>query len=201
MLKPASVNFLQAAALPLVSLTAWQALFEAGELTAGQSVLIHGASGGVGHVAVQLAKARGARVLGTSSARNLDFLQELGVDLAIDYQAGPIEKVAHSLDLVLDSLGGQTQNDSLRLLRPGGMLVTIRSSAGLTEKAAALGVRARHMLVRPEPHHQEQINELVAAGRLKPALAAVYPLAEAWRAHEQVAQGHTRGKVVLAIRD
>jgi NADPH:quinone reductase-like Zn-dependent oxidoreductase len=197
--KPDSVDFLEAAALPLAALTAWQALFEAGGLEAGQRVLIHAAAGGVGHLAVQLAKNRGASVLGTAAAHNIGFLHALGVDQPIDYQSTRLEDVAHNLDLVLDSLGGEVQERSLAALRPGGMLVTLRSSRGLAEKAAARGVRARHVLVRPEPSHQAGINALVAEGRLRPVIAAVYPLAEARRAQEQVAQGHTRGKVVLAI--
>jgi NADPH:quinone reductase-like Zn-dependent oxidoreductase len=195
--KPDSVDFTEAAALPLVSLTAWQALFEAGELAEGQTVLIHGAAGGVGHVAVQLAKWRGAQVIATASDRNAQFLRQLGVDTHIDYRTTRFEDVARDVDVVLDSAGGEIQERSWPVLRKGGLLVTIRSSAGVAEKAPFYGVRARHMLVRPEPTHFSGINELVVSGKLRPVVSAVYPLAQARDAHEQIELGHTRGKVVL----
>jgi NADPH:quinone reductase-like Zn-dependent oxidoreductase len=183
----------------LVSLTAWQALFEAGELAQGQTVLIHGAAGGVGHVAVQLAKWRGARVIATASDRNAHFLRQLGVDTHIDYRTTRFEDVARDVDVVLDSFGGEIQERSWPVLRKGGLLVTIRSSAGIAEKAAHHGVRARHVLVRPEPKHFSSIDELVVSGKLRPVVSAVYPLAEARDAQEQIELGHTRGKVVLRV--
>lgn len=195
--KPDTIRFEEAAALPLVSLTAWQALIEAGELARGQQVLIHGAAGGVGHVAVQLAKWRGAYVIGTARAQDADWLQALGLDLLIDHTTTRFEDVVHDLDLVLDTIGGQVQDRSWRVLRRGGRLVTLRSSAGLTEKMEKYGVWARRILVRQEPAHWARINELVTSGQLRPLVSAVWPLAEARQAHEQLEAGHTRGKVVL----
>lgn len=197
--KPDSVDFLEAAALPLVSLTAWQALIEAGELDQGQMVLIHGAAGGVGHVAVQLAKWRGAQVIATASGRNAQFLHELGVDSCIDYQTTRFEDVARDVDVVLDSFGGEIQERSWPVLKAGGRLVTLRSGVGLAEKAAHYGVRARHVLVRPESKHFSAINLLVASGKLRATVSAVLPLAQARTAHEQIERGHTRGKIVLQV--
>jgi NADPH:quinone reductase-like Zn-dependent oxidoreductase len=197
--KPDSVDFVQAAALPLVALTAWQALFEAGELSKGQTVLIHGAAGGVGHVAVQLSKWRGAYVIGTARAQHQGFLQELGLDRHVDYRATPFEDVVRDVDVVLDTAGGEVQERSWGVLRKGGMLVTLRSGPGLTEKAQAFGVRARHVLVRPEPGHLVAVGRLVESGDLKPAVTTVLPLHKARKAHELLETGHTRGKVVLQV--
>lgn len=197
--KPAALDFLEAAALPLVSLTAWQALFEAGELEAGQTVLIHGAAGGVGHVAVQLAKSRGARVIGTARGRDSAFLDGLGIDAHVDFATTRFEDVVRNVDLVLDTLGGEVQQRSWGVLRRGGMLVSLRTTSDLEENARAYGARARHILVRPEAEHFAGINTLVESGQLKPALTAVYPLQEARRAQEQLERGPTRGKVVLRV--
>jgi NADPH:quinone reductase-like Zn-dependent oxidoreductase len=198
--KPESVGFLQAAALPLVSLTAWQALFEAGELADGQTVLIHGAAGGVGHVAVQMARWCGAHVIGTARGRDEAFLRDLGLDRLIDYRSDRFEDVVHGVDLVVDTIGGEVQERSWAVLRKGGILVTLRTSSGLAEQAAARGVRARHVLVRPNREHSVAIDRLVASGQLRPAISAVFQLPDARRAHEQLQQGPNRGKVVLRIK-
>jgi NADPH:quinone reductase-like Zn-dependent oxidoreductase len=197
--KPAALDFLEAAALPLVSLTAWQALFEAGELDQGQTVLIHGAAGGVGHVAVQLAKSCGARVIGTARGRDGDYLRELGLDLHIDFETTRFEDVVPYVDLVLDPLGGEVQQRSWEVLRKGGMLVSLRTTSDLEEKARAYGVRVRRILVRPQAEHFARINGLVETGQLRPTIAAVYPLQEARKAQEQLERGPTRGKVVLRV--
>lgn len=197
--KPGCVDFLEAAALPLVSLTAWQALFEAGELEAGQTVLIHGAAGGVGHVAVQLAKSRGARVIGTARGRDSDFLYGLGIDAHVDFETTRFEDVVRDVDLVLDTLGGEVQRRSWGVLRRGGMLVSLRTTSDLEENARACDVRARRILVRPETEHLARINALVESGKLRPTLAAVYPLQEARQAQEQLERGPTRGKLVLRV--
>jgi len=195
--KPDSVNFLEAAALPLVSLTAWQALFEAGELDRGQTVLIHGAAGGVGHVALPLAKARGANVIGTARGRDCDYLHDQGIDTFIDFETTRFEDVVSDVDVVLDTLGGEVQRRSWPVLRKGGNLVSLRTASDTEENARAHGVRAKRILVRPEAAHWLQINELVAAGQLRPTLAAVFPLHEARKAQEQLERGPTRGKLVL----
>jgi NADPH:quinone reductase-like Zn-dependent oxidoreductase len=197
--KPDNLDFLEAAALPLVALTAWQALFEAAELAAGQTVLIHGAAGGVGHVAVQLAKSRGARVAGTARGRDGDYLRGLGVDLHIDYETTRFEDVLHDVDVVLLPLGDEIQRRSWRVMREGGILVALRTTTDLQENAQAHGMRAKRILVRPDAEHFSRINELVETGRLKPTIASVFPLAQARVAQEQLERGPTRGKIVLEV--
>jgi NADPH:quinone reductase-like Zn-dependent oxidoreductase len=202
--KPDSVDFLEAAALPLVSLTAWQAIFEAGELAAGQTVLIHGAAGGVGHVAVQQARWRGARIVGTARSRDEEFLQGLGLDVLVDYRTARFEEIIGDVDVVLDTFGGEIQERSWGVLKPGGILVTLRTTPDLEEKAAAhghrgRGLRAKHVLVRPQPEHWASINDLVASGQLRPVVAAVYPLHEVAAAHDRLERGPTRGKIVLRV--
>ncbi len=147
--KPACLDHAQAAALPLVSLTAWQALVEIADVQAGERVLIHAAAGGVGHVAVQLAKSRGAYVIGTASRPKHDFLRELGVDEALDYRAHDFAEVLDDIDVVLDTIGGGTSLRSLHTLRPGGIVVSILpvGSDKLFVEAERLGVRAVRMLV------------------------------------------------------
>lgn len=197
--KPEAVDFLQAAALPLVSLTAWQALFEAGELE-GQTALIHGAAGGVGHVAVQLAKERGARVIGTARGRDEDFLRALGIDRHIDFETTRFEDVARDVDVVLDTVGGQVRERSWGVLRAGGILVTLRSGGDVEEKAAHYGVRAKRILVRPDATHFASIDGLVESGRLRPTISAVFSLQQAREAQERLQRGPSRGKIVLQVR-
>ncbi len=199
LLKPGTLDLLEAAALPLVSLTAWQALFEAGELEADQTVLIHGAAGGVGHVAVQLAKSHGARIIGTARGRDSDYLRRLGVDTHVDFETTRFEDVVRDVDLVLDTLGSEVQRRSWGVIREGGILVSLRTTSDLEENARAYGVRAKHILVRPDAAHFARINELVESGQLRPTIAAVYPLQEASLAQEQLERGPTRGKVVLRV--
>jgi NADPH:quinone reductase-like Zn-dependent oxidoreductase len=151
--KPDSVDFLEAAALPLVSLTAWQALFEAGELDRDQTVLIHGVAGGVGHVALQLAKAAGASVIGTARGRDRDYLHELGIDTHVDFETTRFEDIVRDVDVVLDTLGGGVQRRSWHVMRGGGILVSLRTTSDTEENARAYGVRAKRILVRPEAEH------------------------------------------------
>jgi NADPH:quinone reductase-like Zn-dependent oxidoreductase len=197
--KPDSVDFVEAAALPLVSLTAWQAIFEVGDLAAGQTVLIHGAAGGVGHVAVQQARWRGARIIGTARSRDEAFLQGLGLDMLVDYRTARFEEVVRDVDVVLDTLGGEIQDRSWGVLGPGGILVTLRTTPDFGEKAAARGLRAKQVLVRPQPEHWAGINDLVASGQLRPVVSAVYPLHEVAAAHDRLERGPTRGKIVLRV--
>jgi NADPH:quinone reductase-like Zn-dependent oxidoreductase len=197
--KPDAVDFLEAAALPLVSLTSWQAIFEAGELAKGQTVLIHGAAGGVGHVAVQQAVWRGARVIGTARAADEEFLRGLGLDTLVDYRTERFEEEVRDVDVVLDTLGGQVQERSWGVLKKGGILVTLRTTAGLEGEAQARGLRAKHVLVRPEAQHWARINELVGSGQIRPVVAALYPLHEAAAAHDRLERGPTRGKIVLRV--
>jgi NADPH:quinone reductase-like Zn-dependent oxidoreductase len=197
--KPAAVDHTQAGALPLVSLTAWQALTEHADLRPGQRVLIHAAAGGVGHVAVQIAKARGAYVIGTASAGKHEFLREIGVDEAVDYRETDVTEAVKDVDVVLDTLGGDNSLRSLRVLRPGGVLVSILpgGSDELYEEAARLGVRALRMLVDADRSGMEAIAELVGTGKLRATIAGTFPLAGAAEAHALGDTGRTTGKLVL----
>ncbi len=197
-LKPKSVDHVQAAAIPLAALTAWQALFDSAGLKAGQKVLIHGAAGGVGSFAVQLAKWKGAHVTGTASGRNQSFLRELGVDQPIDYEKTRFEDVVHDVDVVLDTIGGDTQKRSWKVLKKGGILVSIVSPPS-AEEAAKQGVRHGYVFVQPNASQLAEIAKLVDSGKLKPVVETVLPLAEARRAQEQSETGHARGKIVLKV--
>ncbi|MFJ6080278.1 NADP-dependent oxidoreductase [Streptomyces sp. NPDC092369] len=197
--KPASIDHTQAGALPLVSLTAWQGLVEYADVQPGQRVLIHAAAGGVGHVAVQIAKARGAYVIGTASAAKHDFLRSIGVDEPIDYRETDFTEVVKDVDVVLDTLGGDTALRSMRVLRPGGQLVSIVpiGSNEFYEEAERLGVRALRMLVDASHSGMAAIADLVEAGKLRATIAATFPLAEAAEAHTLGGTGRTAGKIVL----
>ena len=194
--RPGTMDDPQAAGLPLAALTAWQALFETADLQAGQTVLIHAAAGGVGHVAVQLAKWKGARVIGTASARNEAFLRELGVDRVIDYNETRFEDVAGDVDVVLDCVGGEIQERSWGVLKPGGMLASIRGRPS-AEQAEARGVRARHVSVRAEQAQLHAIADLANEARLRVHVHETLPLDQVRKAHEMSKTGHTRGKLVL----
>lgn len=197
-LKPQSLDFQQSAALPHVSLAAWQALFVLGDLSEGQTVLIHGAAGGVGHLAAQLAKSRGARVIGTSS-RHGAFLTDLKLDQVIDYSAMPFESAVGEVDLVLDLVGGETQERSWKVLRPGGALVSTLQAPS-QEAATAHGVRQGMVVtVPPIGPTLTQVAGLVDSGALRPHVSAVLPLAEVARAHEMIETGHTVGKIVISV--
>ncbi|AMW14691.1 NADPH:quinone reductase [Streptomyces qaidamensis] len=197
--KPAGVDHTRAGALPLVSLTAWQALTEHADLRPGQRVLIHAAAGGVGHVAVQIAKARGAYVIGTASAGKHEFLRGIGVDETIDYRETDFTEAVKDADVVLDTIGGDNALRSLRVLRPGGVLVSILpgGSDDLYEEAGRLGVRALRMLVDADRSGMEAIAELVEAEKLRATIAGTFPLSEAAEAHALGDTGRTTGKLVL----
>ncbi|MFD5909695.1 NADP-dependent oxidoreductase [Streptomyces massasporeus] len=197
--KPAGVDHTQAGALPLVSLTAWQALTEHADLQPGQRVLIHAAAGGVGHVAVQIAKARGAYVIGTASAGKHEFLRSIGVDETIDYRETDVTEAVKDVDVVLDTIGGDNALHSLRVLRPGGVLVSILpvGSDDLYEEAERLGVRALRMLVDADRSGMEAIADLIVTGKLRATIAGTFPLAEAAEAHTLGDTGRTTGKLVL----
>ncbi|MFD7996951.1 NADP-dependent oxidoreductase [Streptomyces mexicanus] len=199
--KPAGIDHTQAGALPLVSLTAWQALVEQAGLRTGQRVLIHAAAGGVGHVAVQIAKARGAYVIGTASAGKHDFLRGIGVDEPVDYRTTDVTEAVRDVDVVLDTLGGDTSVRSLRVLRPGGVVVSIVpvGSGEFFEEADRLGVRAVRMLVDADHYGMRAVAELVEAGQLRATIAGTFPLAEAAKAHELGETGRTTGKLVLLM--
>jgi NADPH:quinone reductase-like Zn-dependent oxidoreductase len=196
--KPHSLDFVQVAAVPLPALTAWQALFTHAELSTGQRVLIHGASGGVGTLAVQLAHWVGAHVIGTASARNRDLVRRLGADEFIDYTTERFEDLVHEVDVVLDTVGGETLEHSWGVLRKGGMLVSIVGSP-TAEQAAAHGVRAATFIVQPDREQLIHMGELLDTGRIRPVIEAVMPLAQARQVYERRHGGHATGKVVLRV--
>ncbi|MEU0228492.1 NADP-dependent oxidoreductase [Streptomyces sp. NPDC006284] len=195
--KPAGLTHVEAAALPLAALTAWQALVDTADVRPGERVLVHAAAGGVGHLAVQIAKTRGAHVIGTASAAKHALVRELGADEVIDYRSVRFEDVVSDVDVVLDGLGGRTAERSLRVLREGGRLITLPGPDDVP--AAPEGVRAMWMLVEPDHHGLREIAALVERGSLKPVVETVLPLAQAAKAHEIGEQGRTTGKIVLTV--
>ncbi|MFI6362071.1 NADP-dependent oxidoreductase [Nocardia sp. NPDC050630] len=197
--KPSGLTHAEAAALPLAGLTAWQMLVDIAELQAGQRVLVHGAGGGVGHLAVQIAKARGAYVIGTASAGKHEFLRGLGVDKLIDYRTADFVDVVRDVDVVLETIGGGTAERSLSTLRKGGILVTAvdKASTALPKLAAAAGVRFAGISVEPDVVGLEALTQLVESGKLHPYVQQTLPLENAAKAHELVEQGNVQGKIVL----
>jgi NADPH:quinone reductase-like Zn-dependent oxidoreductase len=201
--KPAALTFDQAAAVAVGATTAWRALFDAAGLQAGQRLLIQGAAGGVGSFAVQLARWRGAHVIGTASARNLDFVRSLGAEEVIDYQATPVERAVHDVDVVLDTVGGDVEERSLQVLRPGGVFVTVAGQPP-EEKAQARGVRAAGVGQGDPARTGEllrQIEDLIESGQIKVQVTNVFPLAQAGQAHALSQTGHGQGRIVLHVAD
>jgi NADPH:quinone reductase-like Zn-dependent oxidoreductase len=196
--KPKTLDHVQAAAVPIASLTAWQALFDMGGLRAKQKVLIHGATGGVGGFAVQFAKWKGAHVIGTASARNQDFLRELGADETIDYATERFEETARDVDMVFDTIGGETQARSWQALRKGGILVSTVGPPS-AEEAAQRGARQGMIQAQPNASQLAEIAKLIDGGKVKVFVETVLPLKEARRAHGMSQTGHTRGKIVLRV--
>ncbi|MFF0203838.1 NADP-dependent oxidoreductase [Streptomyces sp. NPDC005017] len=195
--KPAGLTHVEAAALPLAALTAWQALVDAADVRPGERVLVHAAAGGVGHLAVQIAKARGAYVIGTASAAKHDLVRRLGADEVIDYRSARFEFAVRDVDVVLDGLGGETAERSLEVLREGGRLITLPGPDDVP--AARDGVEARWILVEPDHLGLRELAALVERGELKPVVETVLPLVEAARAHEIGELGRTTGKIVLTV--
>jgi NADPH:quinone reductase-like Zn-dependent oxidoreductase len=197
--KPRSIDDDTAATLPLSALTAWQALFDHAGLRADQRVLIHGATGGVGVFAVQLAHWCGAHVTATGSVNNADFLSELGADEVIDYHSTRFENVVHDIDVVLDPIGGETQKRSWQTMRRGGTLVSLVAPIAAHEH----GDRERGIFFVVQPNRSElvEIAQLVDTGVLRPVVGAVFPLAQARAAYQQGLSGHHRGKIVLHVND
>jgi NADPH:quinone reductase-like Zn-dependent oxidoreductase len=196
--KPRTLDYVQAAAVPVAGLTAWQALFEVAQLKAGQKVLIHAAAGGVGNFAVQLAKAKGAYVIGTASSKNQAFLRGLGVDQTIDYQKTRFEDVVRDVDVVLDTVGGDTLERSFKVLKSGGILVSLVQPPS-PESAAKYGVRAQFYGGHASSSDLAEIAKLIDEGKVKTVVETVLPLAEVRRAHELSETGHGRGKIILKV--
>lgn len=200
-LKPAELTHIEAAALPLAGLTAWQALVETAGLTGGQRVLIHAAAGGVGHLAVQIASAHGAYVVGTAREDKHALLKELGADEVIDYTRQDfVTALGRTVDVVLDSVGGDYGPRSLAVLRDGGTLVTLPSPDEVPA-GAGRDVRTGFTLVEPDSTGMRALAGLVAAGRLRPVVETVLPLERAEEAHRLGEAGRTRGKIVLSVRE
>ncbi|MDH6111623.1 NADPH:quinone reductase-like Zn-dependent oxidoreductase [Kitasatospora sp. MAP12-15] len=197
--KPASLDHVHAAALPLAALTAWQGLVDAARLAEGQRVLIHRAGGGVGHLAVQIAKSRGAHVIALASAGKHEFVRGLGADEVIDYRTTDFTEVLHDLDVVFDSNADGRR--SLSVLRPGGVLVSIleHGNPELAAATEAAGRRFAGISVEPDYASLEAITALVEAGRIRPHVTETFPLAEVAKAHELLGTGRTQGKIVLTL--
>lgn len=220
-LKPASISMEEAGSLPLVALTAWQALVERGNVQPGQKVLIHAGAGGVGSIAIQLAKHLGATVATTASAANLDFVRELGADTAIDYRSQDFEQLLIGYDLVLDSLGGENLKKSLRVLKPGGKAIGIAGppdpafargaglnpvvrlivatlSAGIRRQAKKLGVSYEFLFMRASGDQLRQITALIDDGALRPIVGRVFPFGQTIQALQSLEKGGIRGKAVIS---
>ena len=198
--KPKPLTFEEAAAVPLAGETAWQALIDTAKLQSGQTVLIHGGSGGVGSLAVQIAKARGAKVIATASTANQETVKQLGVDHAIDYTQTKFEEQVKDVDVVLDTVGKDTLTRSYDVVKKGGIVVTI---AGKPDQAECekRGIRGASIRTEPKTETLEELTKLIDAGKMKPIVSQVLPLSEGAKAQEQVATRHTRGKIVLKVAD
>ena len=198
--KPKSLTYAQAAAVPAAGSTAWKALVETADLSAGQTVLIHGGSGGVGHFAIQIAKARGARVIATASTANQEFLKQMGADVPIDYTKTKFEDIAKDVDVVLDAVGEDTLKRSYGVVKKGGIIVSIVDDP---DKAAldAHGIRGQSIRTDPKANVLEELTRLIEAKKIVPVVSQVLPLNEVVKAHEQIATRHTRGKIVLQVAE
>ena len=197
-IKPLGIGHTEAAAVPLAGLTAWQGLFDHGLLKEGQKVLIHAAAGGVGSYAVQFAKSKGAYVIGTASDQNIEFLKRLGADEVIDYNMESFEMRLNDIDLVLDTIGGDTQLKSIEVLKPGGRLITTLA-AEFTTEAKAKNVHLIAYVVQSIPAQLAEIAKMIDAGKVKPIIDQVLPFTDARKAHMSIEEGHTRGKIVLQV--
>jgi NADPH:quinone reductase-like Zn-dependent oxidoreductase len=198
--KPKSLNFVEAAAAPMGALTAWQALVDVAKVQPGQTVLIHGGSGGVGSFAIQIAKARGARVIATASTANQDLLKQLGADVAVDYTKTKFEDVAKDVDVVLDPVGKETLARSYSAVKKGGIVMSLVARPDPAE-LKKYGIRGAGISAHPDAADLAEIAQLIDGGKIKPIVTQVLPLSEAIAAQQQAATHHTRGKVVLRIAD
>jgi NADPH:quinone reductase-like Zn-dependent oxidoreductase len=197
-LKPNELNFEEAAAIPIGALTAWQAIFDLANLSSGQRILITGASGGVGSMAVQLAKAKGAIVIATASGKNEQFVRHLGADEFVDYTKQRFEEVVKDVDVVFDTVGGDTLERAFQTLKKGGFLVASAQTPS-EEKAKKFGVESAWVLCQSNAEQLAQINQLIKEGKLKVHVETVLPLTEVKKAHQLSQSGRTRGKIVLQV--
>ena len=199
-LKPKAITYAQAAAVGAAGSTAWQALIETAKLSSGQTILIHGGSGGVGHLAIQIAKARGAKVIATGSTANQDFLKQTGADVAIDYSKAKFEEVVKDVDVVLDSVGRDTLKRTYGVMKKGGIIVSIVDEPAQADLDAH-GIRGVTLRSSPKADTLEELARLMEAKKLVPVVSETYPLADFNKALDQIATRHTRGKVVLQVAD
>ncbi|MBO3731367.1 NADP-dependent oxidoreductase [Glycomyces sp. NEAU-S30] len=198
--KPAGLTHAEAAALPLAGLTAYQALVDIAGVQAGQRVLVHAAAGGVGHLAVQIAKAKGAYVIATASAAKHDYLRGIGADEVIDYTAVDFAAEVNDIDIVLDGVGDEYTARSALVVRDGGHLITLPGPAEIPAAEEAR-IKSGFMIVEPDQTGLHALTALVEAGRLQPTVSATFPLEHAAKAHEALATGRTIGKIVLTITE
>jgi NADPH:quinone reductase-like Zn-dependent oxidoreductase len=197
--KPRSLNHIEAASAPVVAVTAWQMLFDYAHAQAGQTVLIHGAAGNVGAYAVQLARNAGLNVIATASANDLDYVRDLGANLVLDYHRSRFEDAAHAVDVVIDTVGGATRERSFRVLKPGGILVSVVSPIS-EETAKRFGVKAVFFYVEVTTARLQHLTELFDSGKLVACVGTVLPLSQARAAHDMLGGApHDRGKIVLKI--
>jgi NADPH:quinone reductase-like Zn-dependent oxidoreductase len=195
---PKSLTFTDASAVPLAALTAWQGLIDVAKIDRGQTVLIHGGSGGVGSFAIQIAKSRGAKVIATASTANQDLLKQLGADVAIDYSKTKFEDIVKDVDVVIDPVGHDTLARSYTVVKKGGIVVTLVSRCDPAELEKR-GIRGESLGSHPDANELAEISKLIDEKKLKPVVTQVLPLTEAAKADAQAATHHTRGKIVLKI--
>ena len=198
--KPKSLNYIEAAAVPVAGLTAWQALIDTAKLSSGQTVLIHGGSGGVGSFAIQIAKARGARVIATASTQNQDLLKQLGADIAIDYTTTKFEEVAQNVDVVLDSVGTDTLTRSYGVLKKGGYVVSLVAKPDARE-LEQFGIHGSPINVQPNSDELATLGKLIDEKKIRVIVSQVLLLTDAAKAQAQAETHHTRGKMVLRVAD
>jgi NADPH:quinone reductase-like Zn-dependent oxidoreductase len=198
-LKPTTISFVEAAGAPSVALTAWQAIDKA-NIQSGQTVLIHGASGGVGLFAIPIAKIRGAKVFATASTANQDFLKQLGADVAIDYKTQKFEDITKDVDVVIDGVGGETLKRSYPIVKKRGMIVSLSDEVDHAQLDKH-GIRGTSIVVQTNGDQLAQIGKLIDEGKIKVIVSETFPLADASKAQAKADLGHTRGKIVLKVRD
>jgi NADPH:quinone reductase-like Zn-dependent oxidoreductase len=196
--KPDNISYIEAAAVPLAALTAWQGMIDHGDLKGGQRVLIHGGAGGVGHFAIQIAKAKGAWVATTCAKQDFDFVRGLGADQAIDYKHEKFDALLSDIDLVYDLIGGDTQERSFKVLKRGGALISTLQEPDKA-KALAKNIKIAHYMATPDADELKQIAVLIEAGEIRPFVFATYRLEDAAEAEQALADEHVRGKIVLSI--
>jgi NADPH:quinone reductase-like Zn-dependent oxidoreductase len=198
--KPRTVGHVESAAIPLAALSAWQGLFDHGHLAMGHRVLVHGAAGGVGGFAVQLAHWRGAFVIGTASTANVEAARELGADQVIDHTSAPFEELVGLVDVVFDTVGGDRLQRSAAVLRPGGRLVSVAAEPS-KQAAVERGIEAVYFVVEPSHEQLFEIAGLVDGGHLRVTIDEVFPLSDARAAFERCQQRHGAGKIILRVAD